>query len=243
MKTVYFFVGPEKTGTTSIFDMLPQNENVRQKETFYLSHLMSSEKELSRIENTLADRVVIVEPSYYASPFALEVIAMFQEKFNIIVISTHRDALKRSISHYLHHKLKGRIKNVDEGIKKYPEIIKASNYEYFDALWEAQIKSYLVWDIDSVNFSLEKHLKSIGIENTSLDRVSNTRFSPRFILLSKLSTKMWDIMIRFGFNRLVPIYLKNFFKGVVYYGGPRPELTVVELDDISIHLNNEINHD
>lgn len=241
MKTVYFFIGPEKTGTTSIFDMLPQNGNVRQKETFNLSRIMSSEKELSRIENIFSDKVVIVEPSYYTSPFALKIIAEFQEKFNIIVISTHRDVFNRSKSHYLHHKLKGRVKNVDEGIKKYPEIIKASNYEYFDALWGAEIKSYLVWHIDSSNFSFEEHLNSIGIENTSVDMVSNTRLAPRFALLSKFATKIWDIMIRFGFNRLVPIYLKTFFKGLLYYGGPRPELTAVELDDISRHLNNEVN--
>jgi hypothetical protein len=240
VKKVYFFVGPEKTGTTTVFDMLLNMNNVRQKESFNLSRKMSLSNELERIEKSDDEIVIIIEPSYYTSLFALESIASLQANFNVIVVSTHRDRLNRCISHYLHHKLKGRIKNVKQGFEEFPEIIKASNYEFFDALWSSKIDTFCVWDIDSMNFSFGTHLDSIGIKHNSPDHRSNPRIAPRSQQLSKYATVIWDAMIGIGLNRLVPNRFKRFLREVIYFGGRHPVVSQAELNDISHYLNAEI---
>lgn len=219
---VYFFIGPEKTGTTTIFDMLPFLKPPRQKETFNLSRRNAVNAEWIRIRRQAEDQsqVFIVEPTYFISDTARSAIAEMQSRYEVHVIQTRRDPVSRTVSHYMHHKLKGRVKNPSEAVKAYPEIIEASRYDHYSAKWQAVIQNFHIFDIAEQD--LRQALKDIGITNVnSTTANSNRQLSPRNIWLSKVSTRIWKSMVTLRLNLLVPRSAKSFLKNIVYYGGKR----------------------
>jgi len=223
---VYIFVGPEKTGTTTIFDMLPFASVPRQKETFNLSRCQAVEAERDRIAWQAADQaqVFLVEPTYFTSDFALSTIAKMQESYNVHVVHTRRDPVARTLSHYLHHKLRGRVKNPSEAVQAYPEIVTASAYDHHTTKWQAAVCNVHIIDIAQVD--LRQALKEIGIAIIDADVPrANAQLAPRSLWLSKLSTIIWDAMIALRLNLLVPRGVKRFLKNCIYYGGNRITVT------------------
>ena len=220
--SVYIFVGPEKTGTTTIFEMLPFAKIPRQKETFNLSRRQDASAERDRIAWQAADQtqVFLVEPTYFTSDFALATIGRMQESYDVHVVHTRRDPVARTLSHYLHHKLKGRVKNPSEAVQAYPEIVTASDYDHHTSKWQAAVCNVHVIDIAQVD--LRQALKDIGIAEIDANVLhANAQLAPRSLWLSKFSTLIWDAMITMRLNLLVPRGVKVFLKNRIYYGGKR----------------------
>lgn len=231
---IYFFVGPEKTGTTTIFDMLPFVRRPQQKETFNLSSRQSANAEWTRIERQAKEQsqVFIVEPTYFVSEYARVAIAQLQNRFEVHVIHTRRDPVARSISHYLHHKLKGRVRTPSEAVKVYPEIIEASDYDRYSSKWNEVIHNFHIVDIAKMD--LRHALSEIGIStvDNSADK-SNPQLAPKYIWVSKISTLTWGMMIKMRLNLLVPSSVKNYLKKLVYYSGKRATISDQEREYIA----------
>lgn len=219
---VYFFVGPEKTGTTTVFDLLPFARVPTQKEQFLLSRKMQLKQEIKRIEEQLAlqECAFIVEPTYFISAFAREAVAKLTSHYDIKVIHTRRDPVERTVSHYLHHKSKGRVDAPDSAVVDYPEIIEASRYEAYSALWETVAPCFRV--VETTNDTdFAATLEAMGIVPHQRSEVlhSNQRLAPRSAGLARIASSVWDWSIALGLNRLVPPGLKHRLKNSVYYGG------------------------
>ena len=219
---VYVFVGPEKTGTTTIFDLLPFKRLPAQKEMFILSRRHAPEAEVARIEAQLAtqEAAFIVEPTYFVSTFARETLAGLAGRYDMHVIHTRRDPVERMVSHYLHHKAKGRVSEPEAAVASYPEIVDASRYETYTALWQSALRAFSVIDLDT-GTDLAAALAELGIEPRKSSEAlrSNQRLAPRSAGLARIASSLWQILIALGLNRLVPLGLKNRLKGRVYYGG------------------------
>lgn len=224
---VYVFVGPEKTGTTTIFDLLPFDKIPLQKEMFNLSRRYDANAELARIEAQLAVQNVayIVEPTYFVSDFARHMLARLADRYELHVIHTRRDPVERMVSHYLHHKAKGRVSDPESAVASYPEIVEASHYDEHAALWREVIEHFHVIDVNG-GADLTVELTRLGITPASSGAVqSNRRMAPRNIALARLASTLWQVMIDIRLNRIVPAGLKNLAKARVYYGGVPVEVS------------------
>lgn len=93
LSKIYVFVGAEKIGTTTIFDLLPFKKLPIQKEMFLLSRRRDPKAEVARIEAQLAaqEAAFIVEPTYFVSTFARETLARLAERYDIRVNHNRRD--------------------------------------------------------------------------------------------------------------------------------------------------------
>lgn len=228
---VFVFVGPEKTGTTTVFDLLPFAREPRQKEMFLLSRRRDAKAEIARIENQLAvqDAAFIVEPTYFVSAFARETVAGLADRYDVHVIHTRRDPIQRMVSHYLHHKAKGRVSNPEEAVAAYPEIVEASRYETHAAFWREVVATFSVIDLAS-GTDLAAALSELSITPRATHEVlhSNRRLAPRSARLARVASSLWQGLIALGLNRLIPPGLKNRLKGRVYYGGTPVEASEEE---------------
>jgi hypothetical protein len=228
---VYVFIGPEKTGTTTIFDLLPFSQVPTQKEMFLLSRRHDEVAEVARIETQIAEQgtAFIVEPTYFISVFARETLAKLADRYDIKIVHTRRDPVERMVSHYLHHKAKGRVSEPEAAVAAYPEIVKASRYEPYAALWQAAIPAFFVINLGS-GTNLADALGEIGIVPRRGNEAmrSNQRLAPRSASLASLASTLWQGFIGLGLNRLVPSRLKNWLKNLVYYGGDLVEASEEE---------------
>lgn len=228
---VYVFIGPEKTGTTTIFDLLPFARVPVQKEMFLLSQKNDVEGEIARIENQLAtqEAAFIVEPTYFVSAFARCAFARLSGRYDLKIIHTRRDPVERMISHYLHHKAKGRVLEPEAAVATFPEIVEASRYEAHSTLWQATVPAFSVIDLAS-RADLAAELTELGISpRLGIEAIrSNQRLAPRSAEFARVTSSLWQGLIAIGFNRLVPPRLRNILKKWIYYGGTPLEATEEE---------------
>ncbi|SDF99315.1 hypothetical protein SAMN05216571_103323 [Onishia taeanensis] len=224
---VYVFIGPEKTGTTTIFDLLPFDQVPLQKEMFNLSRRCDSNAELARIDAQLSVQNVayIVEPTYFVSDCARQILSEISDRYEVHVIHTRRDPIDRMISHYLHHKAKGRVSDPEGAVASYPEIVGASHYDEHTKLWREVVEHFHVIDVTG-GADLSTELTRLGITPSSSGAVqSNLRMAPRNFKLARLASKFWQVMIDLRLNKIVPSRLKNSAKARVYYGGQPVEVS------------------
>lgn len=228
---VFVFVGPEKTGTTTVFDLLPFIRVPRQKEMFLLSRRHDVKAEIDRVECQLAEQGVafIVEPTYFVSAFARKTLAGLTNRWEIHAIHTRRDPIERMVSHYLHHKARGRVSEPEAAVATFPEIVEASRYEAHAALWREAVAAFSVIDLASGN-DLAVALSELGIKPriNSKSLRSNKRLSPRSAGLARIASFLWQGLIVLGLNRLISPGLKSRLKSHIYYRGTPVEASEEE---------------
>ena len=218
---VFFFIGPEKTGTTTIFDLLPFDRVPAQKEQFNLSRQNNINAELKRIQAQLnvQKEAFIVEPTYFVSSYARNQLSALADYYEIHIVHTRRNPVDRMFSHYLHHKAKGRVTDPESAVEAYPEIVDASRYEKHADLWEGVADYFHIIDVND-SADLSSTLKEIGISPREVGALqSNKRMAPRSITIARFFSKLWQVMIKTKLNRLVPVWMKKLAKDRVYYGG------------------------
>lgn len=237
---VYFFVGPEKTGTTTIFDLLPFKTIPKQKEMYNLSRKCNIKAETNRINAQVnkSNSAYIVEPTYFISKLARQAIRDFSDDYEVHVIHTRRDPIKRMFSHYLHHKSKGRIRHPEETKSKFPEVFESSRYDKYSELWKLSVVNFHVIDIADTT-DLSQSLLDIGIEPVdSKFMQSNRRLAPRNIAVARFATKIWQFIISLGINKVIPVKIKEIIKSNVYYGGKKVEISDEERQCLTKVLSN-----
>lgn len=235
---VIFFVGPEKTGTTTIFDSLPFRYPPRQKEHFNLSRRKDFGAELKRISTQLRLEPVayIVEPTYFTSEFARTSIASLTGTYDIHVVHCQREPLARSVSHYLHHKSKGRVRSVPKAVKLYPEILEGSFYDIHCTKWAELVPNFHVVNIDEPN-AIDSVFLDLGIKKRkNAKSKSNVRLAPRSLSIAASASTLWGVFIRCRLNRFVPNWLKKEVKSVVYYGGNTVSISELEKEQLRKYL-------
>ena len=211
MKHVIFFVGPEKTGTTSLHHLF---NGTRIKEQFFLSRKGDLYDEIKRIENTNSDTVFLFEPSYFASEKAFNKIRQLKTKYFISIVFTYREPISRSYSHYLHHKNKGRCRSFTECLEKYPEIIENSKYEQYLQAWNTEFN---VFTFDIIRDDLKKLYESLDLNYSGeIAPRENIGKAPRNQFLIKYVYYFWDGLHRIGVARLVPLGLRRSARQLLY---------------------------
>ncbi|WP_189435765.1 hypothetical protein [Pseudovibrio japonicus] len=227
---VFVFVGPEKTGTTTIFDLLPFTKTPKQKEMFNLSRRRDMRAEETRIKSQILanGEAYIVEPTYFVSDFAREALVELGTRYDLKVIHTRRDPLERTVSHYLHHKAKGRVSNPIDAVSAYPEVVEASRYEDHSAGWRDAVDQFYTVQITSGS-DFAATLKGLGISAKDAGfQQSNQRMAPRSVVLARIASYLWQWLIALRLNRLVPLTLKSVIKNRIYYGGNKVEISLEE---------------
>lgn len=227
-KKVFIFVGPQKTGTTSIFELLKFDIGKGEKEQYTLTKAYSAEKEITRIENQKQNPAYIVEPSYYSSQTALINCEILSRKYDLHIVHSSRDPLERAKSHYLHHFLRGRVKDIDEAKVKYPEIFESSKYRKYNSLWKNSIKNFHIVDI-SDSIPLRTQLERLGVTCTGEALKLNEKVNPRSRFAAKFFSNLSRFVRRLGLEKFVPRHVRVFLRILVMTGGENVELSNEEI--------------
>jgi hypothetical protein len=247
MKKLYYFIGPEKTGTTFIYELLNNNTPSlllgTEKENFILSRCNNLKKELKNINSFEGKVLCQVEPSYFASPTAINSLETLSKDFEIVVVHSYRDPLERSISHYLHHRNKGRISCLKDIEKKFPEILNSSLYDNFIKKWKTLDIKFLVFPSEFIFENPREFLFQIGLKDFCpsdilYPGIVNERFRPKNLLIAKVLTKISDLFRAINFNYLHKTKLKKILKNIAFRGGKERGLNEVEKRFIMSSLKN-----
>lgn len=136
------FVGPQRTGTTWIYEYLRTRGDILLpkgvKETWFFSHFF--EKGVSWYASHFKPRkafscVAEIDPTLFAHPEAPKRVYQVLGS-DVTIICTLRDPVKRSISHYLHARRYGWTnKSLEEAIYELPSIIDESRYAKHLTRW------------------------------------------------------------------------------------------------------------
>jgi len=211
----YIFVGPERTGTTWIYEYLSCRKDINfpigTKETFFFDHYYHKGIQWYN-KHFKGEQILTVEvaPTYFKSELAPHRIKKHIPHTKIIC--TLRNPLKRSISHYNHLIRYGQIRPVfNVAVKASPEIIKASLY------YKNIIRWIDVFGRKNIYFLIHEQLKS-GPDYFVRDlcNILNIDFCPppNFLKTKKvnpLTSPRSVVLASLGSN------VKNFFRSHQLY--------------------------
>jgi len=205
------FIGPMKTATTWIYEYLSLRDDIDMprgvKETFFFSE--NYDKGLSwyleHFNNINRGKIgVEVAPSYFHSKMAP---ARVKKSLgpDIQIITTLREPVSRSYSHYLHLKRYGfTTKNLSAAISDYPEIIEASKYEYQIERWQSYFgRDIKILMLDELKKSPEDFVKRLcGYLDMPISEIpedlkkskSNVSTQPYSITLASWGQKVADYL-------------------------------------------------
>ncbi len=160
-KKIFFCIGTQKGGTTSLHDILVQNKNIalpKQKETHFFSVEEINKNGLDYYFNTFFDKTELqqcqligeVDPSYcYFKNTAKRIHDQLGQGYEIRFIFILRDPVKRAFSHYLMSRRRGYEKNsfeyaVENEKNRIDENFGYINFSYISrGYYSEQIKEYL----------------------------------------------------------------------------------------------------
>jgi hypothetical protein len=230
LKKYFLFVGPQKTASTWIYDILNKNSMLKfpkkTKETFfwdrfydrglewYLEHFDDSDKIISE-----------VGPTYFSSEETIERVYKYNKNTKVII--TLRDPANRAFSMYLHHLKKGRY-NVPfwEAVKLYPEIIESSHYKKYINMWSSQFGNkniiiILQEEIKTDSLDVVTNLcEFLGIpieyNQKMLNRKSNEASMPKYIFLAGIFTKISLFIRKLGLYSIVNFANNIGIKKLIY---------------------------
>lgn len=139
MRLDFVAVGPQKTATTWLYEVIRCSNNVSLprgvKETFFwdLKYELGMEWYWTHFPDSDAIRGEIA-PTYFHNQNAARRLRYHNSELRIII--TLRDPVERAFSLYLHHKHRGRLRGgFEDSIRKFPEIIEASHYSKWIPMW------------------------------------------------------------------------------------------------------------
>ncbi|MAX81595.1 MAG: hypothetical protein CL843_15650 [Crocinitomicaceae bacterium] len=202
MKLDFCVVGPQRTSTTWIYETLLKggrvNLPIKVKETFFFDQkFKKGYSYYYNLFNNINPNLITGEiaPTYFHQNEVVERIYSHNPSCKVIII--YRDPVEKAISLYKHHYRKGRVgKDIEQAIKKYPEIIEAGKYKDLCNTWEekfgkqnVKIMNYkkLVLNpqfyLDEITDFLELDKQILSESDT---RLINEATTPRFPFLAKI---------------------------------------------------------
>jgi hypothetical protein len=247
---ICFIVGPRKTATTWLYDMLLRSEDTslprNMKETFFFDRYFYKglnwfERLFNYRDGTLR---VEVAPSYFSSDLARQRMCTAYPNAKIVICL--RDPVKRCLSDYLHHLKYGHTKSgIIASLKKNPDIIESSKYSKHVPLWELAFKGrvlvvyYEDFLADKKSF-LNNILDFLNIDSgfvgsKSMEFVSNEGGTLGNYYVSKMSSKIVYFLNGLGLNSIVRFFKTLGVKRFVY-GGKRAKVKSIVSNDETFFL-------
>ncbi len=249
----YFFVGPEKTGTTWIHELLSANAEVLLpagvKETFFFDRYYEKGMDwyLSHFKRPRKDapgprKIVDVAPSYFNNSRVAERIK--RHVLRPTIICTLRDPVARSLSLYQHlHRYGWTNRSLAEAIEQYPFLVTGSQYharlvEWWRVFGEGSVHVLFYDDLagNPAGFSacLQQllHLDALEI-GESAGRVVNQAGGPRSYWLAK-SARLVATWLRESRAYAVIEILRRLGLKEVLYGGRAAGPVHVAAEDVKM---------
>jgi hypothetical protein len=235
----YFFVGPPKTGTTWIYEVLKTVKEINlSKQTKELEFFNKNyHKGFPWYQNAFhrtGTKTCDISTSYFTSDKASSRIKKFDPNAKIII--TIRDPYKRLISHYKHNIRFGILDPIPikEAIKKQPGLIHNSLYSKYIRNWVEIFgrENVLILPIELLTTNQSDYIHqinsflSISIDPgayNNLDRI-NYSSQPRSYLLAKSMRKLRKKLNMLGMYKLISIAKKTGLKKLIYEGGKDIEI-------------------
>jgi len=228
----YIFVGPERTGTTWIYEYLCQRGDIQlpicTKETFFFdNYFHKGIAWYSKHFNTSDQITVEVAPTYFKSASVPKRIKKYIP--NAKIICTLRNPLQRSVSHFNHLIRYGQCSKIfSRAVSEKPEIVDASLYHKHLLRW---LDAFGTDNIFVVEYDMLKNDPHIFVENVcnilDVEHISpsddlkkkkvNPLTSPRSKFLAKLGNKIKTTLRSYQLYEVIEIAkqigLKNIFFG------------------------------
>lgn len=254
-------VGPQKTGTTWIYEMLRKHSklcfprNVKETMFFdkyydqgirrYQSYFQHAEE-----GQTLAE----VAPSYFDHQEIPCRIHKLNPQCKILI--SLRNPTERTFSLYCHHLQKGRVpKDFSQATKRMPRILESGHYSRFVPLWLEMFSREQVLFVltDDIKAQPSRVLQKIcNFANVSTDSLPNDinlskkvnqASMPKFRSLARFATNTAERLRALQLDKAVEVAKKVGLKRV-YSGGEGniPRITPDERQFLSIYYENDVRY-
>ncbi len=232
----FLFIGPTKTGTTSIDNILRTHPGLvlpqGAKEVFYYDryHSRGNDWHRNHFPSSQAGKVVEVSPSLFPRQIAAFRVAQLESIPQIIV--TLRDPIDRMVSQYF-HLLKGGIaeKTLMDTIQRHPKLLSSNLFASHLKFWQSccgadRVKVFFQEDmIADVNGFMQDICKTIEVNFDDLNAsVLNSRQNeaavPRSRVLAELARKGSNAVRSAGGHGIVNLLRETGLKR--WIGGEPP---------------------
>ena len=235
IKTHYFFfVGPPKTGTTWIYEVLKNvkeiNLSKKTKELeFFNKNYHKGFPWYQKAFHSTGTKTCDISTSYFTSDKAPLRIKKYVPNAKIII--TIRNPYKRLISHYKHNIRFGILDPmpIKEAIKKQPGLIQNSLYFKYIKNWITIFgqENVLILPLELLSSNQSDYINQISLflnisvdplAYKNLDRI-NYSSQPRSYMLAKVIRKIRKKINLLGMHKLITIAKKTGLKKLIYEGG------------------------
>ena len=234
-------VGPQKTASTWLYNILSLSDEYcfprAVKETFFWDKRFENGQKwyYSHFKCRPATLYAEIGPSYFHSLNAIERLKGHNPDLKVIV--TLREPVARTYSHFMHHRMRGRVQtNFWQAVNAYPEIIEASHYSKYLPIWLQAfgVENVLILMQDNISsnpLGVISHLNNflgIALESKHMDilRPVNTGTLPRMSSLAKAATMSADWMRKHRLYSIINMAKTIGMKKLIYSGRDRNDLDV-----------------
>lgn len=251
----YFFVGPQKTGTTWIYEVLKTLPSI---------NLSNQTKELEFFNKNFGNgiswyhdafqsngsKTCDISTSYFTSKKAWSRIKKYNPDAKIIV--TIRHPVKRLISHYKHNIRFGIIKRIpiNEALIKYPDLLENSLYAKFIKIWIREFgqENVLILPLELLSKDSESFLKmletfldiKIDLNITQYKNKINYAGQPKSYFLAKTSRILRRRINALGFHGIIKAAKKLGLKKLIYEGGKEIVIEESAIDNLKYFFKSDI---
>jgi len=229
----FIFIGPQRTGTSWIDNILRQNPMVclprNVKETlFFDQHYEKGIDHYIKYFQPKQNTKIFIEvaPTYFINNKTAERIHVaFPNCKTILII---RNPIEQAFSLYLHHKAKGRVKgSLIDAVKVMPEIVEGGHYKKYMNSWINNLgeENLLIFHYSEINRNPKefyiKLLKKLDLPYYDLDDSFFKKYgkatNPRFKILAKYFASMASFLRRNDLHFITEIGKKVGFTKI--FGG------------------------
>ena len=253
-KIDFCIVGPQRTSTTWIYELLFKNGQVnlptKVKETFFFDQKFSKgfTYYFSLFEDFNSNLITgEIGPTYFHSLEAAERIYNSNNKCKIIFI--YRDPVEKSISLYKHHYRKGRVgKDFKKAILKRPDIIETSRYSLYSKIWTDLFSNdnVLMIRFDDLKQKpqqfLDKITNFIGLERIIVleneSKKVNQSTVPKYRILAKFFAFSATLIRKYDFHAIAE-FGKILGIKKVFEGGKKLSISSNDLEYLKTHFNEQ----
>jgi hypothetical protein len=243
----YFFVGPPKTGTTWIYEVLTNineinlSNHTKELEFFnknYERGFLWYHESFHKQGALTCD----ISPSYYISEKARTRIKEYNPRAKIII--TIRNPVKRLISHYKHNIRFGILKKVsmEQALKIQPDLVENSMYAKYIKRWikEFGSENVLVLPLEILTKDARSYVEilaeflgvQINFDNIRVYNKVNYSSQPRNYFLARSARIIRKKINDLGFHRIVKMAKKFGLKKVIFEGGQEIEIDENKVENL-----------
>lgn len=246
----FFFVGPPKTGTTLIYEMLNKLSEVsvsqQTKELeFFNKHFKRGTKWYQDSFDIKRKIKCDISTSYFTSELARKRIKEYNPVAKIII--TIRNPVDRLVSHYKHNIRFGIIEKIPirEALMLHSNMVENSKYAKYIREWIQDFgeENVMILPLELLKDKREEFISQLeGYLDVSFDSVSdllsekvNYASQPKSITLARYVRIMRRELNNLGMHSIVRFFKKIGLKKIIYEGGENIKIEKLEQENLK-HL-------